>query len=411
MLRDVHPRPVVLAVASVMVGTMAVVGCGHGFPGGRIDAVDAGTGASRWDAEVEHPLVAAASVSDGLLLIWGRDRCDGPAHLVASDARSGENVWAGDPVDASGPLEVDVSGEVVVGADRDDLVAWAVASGEEQWRARVAGDVDVQIGADDAGIVSSATNTSLAAARITDHDPVTGHGRWSVSLEAGRQVIDVALTTDLVLVRTWGSTDPALTPSTEVQALERTDGATRWRADLGVSETATPLVVTGDVVLAALSTIAFSVPDATGGTRDVGPSSSVVALDVDDGDVRWRLDRSSPALSDLSGDASTGVALFDADASTVIGRDGSALVGWDAATGTERWRTELGAGDAWVASQLVVATDLVPSDRSSFPAQAYDLSTGQPGWTIRTRRPVVSVSADESDLVIVQTGDGPGCSD
>ena len=103
--------------------------------------------------------------------------------------------------------------------------------------------------------------------------------------------------------------------------------------------------------------------------------------------------------------------MFDADALTVVGRDRSALVAWDAATGTERWRTEFGAGAAWVESQLVVATELVPFDRSSHAAAPFRLDTGGLQWTIQTPRPVVSVSDYIANLVLVQTGDGPGCSD
>jgi len=404
-------RQVLLSVGAAAVGVMGVVGCSEDFPDGRVDAVDADTGEVRWQVDVEHPLVGAAGIAHGLLVVWGRDRCDGPAYLVVHDAVSGEARWSVGPVDAAGSLEVNTSGDMVLGADDVEVVAWALSSGMERWRERVVGNVDVRIAADDAGIVTSASEAPLASARITDHDPVTGDGRWSVSLEAGRQVIDMALTGDLVLVRTWGAVTPALTPTTEVQALDRTDGTTRWRTDIGVSETAPPLVVNGEVVVAALSTIAFSVPDGAGGTRDLGPSSSVVALQTTDGATRWRLDRPSPAPSGPTRDAPGGVTVFDADALTVVGRDRSALVAWDAATGTERWRTEFGAGAAWVESQLVVATELVPFDRSSHAVRAFQLDTGELQWTIQTPRPVVSVSDNIANLVLVQTGDGPGCSD
>jgi outer membrane protein assembly factor BamB len=195
-----------------------------------------------------------------------------------------------------------------------------------------------------------------------------------------------------------------------VQALARADGATRWRTDLGVRESAPPLIVAGEVVVAALSTNAFAVPDSAGGTRDLGPSSSVVALDAAQSATRWRLHRSSPMLSDPTGDAPAGVTAFDAEASTVVGRDGSALVAWDAATGTEQWRADMGVGAAWVEATLVIATGLVPFDRSSHAARAYELATGKTQWTINTPRPVVSANDRPTNLTLVQTGDGPGCS-
>jgi outer membrane protein assembly factor BamB len=70
-----------------------IAGCGDDFPEGSVDAVDASTGEVRWQADLEHPQVGAAGVADDLLLVWGRDRCDGPAYLVANDARSGEAQW------------------------------------------------------------------------------------------------------------------------------------------------------------------------------------------------------------------------------------------------------------------------------------------------------------------------------
>jgi outer membrane protein assembly factor BamB len=95
----------------------------------------------------------------------------------------------------------------------------------------------------------------------------------------------------------------------------------------------------------------------------------------------------------------------------VVGRDGSALVAWDAATGTEQWRAEMGVGAAWVEPTLVIATELVPFDRSSHAVHAYGLDTGGPQWTIHSPRPVVSVIDHPVNLTLVQTGDGPGCSD
>jgi hypothetical protein len=88
MLRAMATRRVPFA-AIAAVGVTGIVGCGGDFPGARVDAVDAGTGEVRRQADLEHPLVGAAGVADDLLLVWGRDRCDGPAYLVASDARSG----------------------------------------------------------------------------------------------------------------------------------------------------------------------------------------------------------------------------------------------------------------------------------------------------------------------------------
>jgi outer membrane protein assembly factor BamB len=238
----------------------------------------------QWHATLDHPLVdSARSVADDLVLVWGRDRCDGAAHLVAGDAGSGEERWSVGPVDADGPAEVRTTGDVVVGADGADIVAWELTTGEERWRTRGAGDADVQIAADGGGVVATATDAPGSPARVSDLDPTTGEARWSVTLEGGRQVIDVAVTAQLVLVRTWGSTRPGELPTTEVEALDRSDGTRRWRSAVGISEIASPLV--------------------------------------------------------------------------------------------------------------------------------YALDTGQPRWTTETRRPVVAVTVAAGDVALVQTGEGPGCSD
>jgi hypothetical protein len=69
------------------------------------------------------------------------------------------------PVDAAGSVEVNMTHDSVVGVDDAEVVAWASRSGTERWRERVAGNVDVHVAADDAGVVSSASRPPWARRR------------------------------------------------------------------------------------------------------------------------------------------------------------------------------------------------------------------------------------------------------
>lgn len=152
---------------------------------GRLFALDAKTGAVRWEQKLDAPVTAAPTVSGGLVYVVSRD-----SRAWAIDAKDGRIRWSmpGAPVQASvqggaGPALTDRlvilpfgSTEVLGVLKKNGLRVWGAAvSGERLGRA-YAGFTDIS---GDPVIVGNTIYTGTPSGRVVALDAVTGERKWT----------------------------------------------------------------------------------------------------------------------------------------------------------------------------------------------------------------------------------------
>jgi outer membrane protein assembly factor BamB len=270
-----------------------VVSDGRAYAGGLV--VDGATGRAiggDWDAHMHTPTVV-----DGTLYTSAHD-------LEARDAATGELEWTFETdVDAGAlPAPTVSAGTVYVLGSIDDPVVYAVdaETGDERWRVRTDGDVDVPVAV--AGGVVYAVDE---AATVYALDGATGEERWRATREAGiRRSAPVVADGRVYL----GSADGG------VLALRASDGATVWRRQVAAPDVGLdgPLAVADGTLYA------------------VDPGGILAALDASTGRPRWHrsLDASrlgTPAV---------------ADGVVYLGTSSGAVLAVDAGDGRVRWRVE-----------------------------------------------------------------------
>lgn len=360
---------------SGIVGVLLVVACGVAGCGGADDEDTSGAGASTL------PVIGAAA--DLAPCANGRS----PA-LFALDPATGGVQWThctdrpvittalGATDDTAFALEAEAT------ASAARFVAVDAATGKERWGVAVArqqwpaGPMAAQ------GVVVLVVGTELVG-----FDARTGNRRWA---EPAAGATPIAHTEKLVVVAATTNPTGPNPPSGVVRGVDRTSGRARWSAPLrmedasGVMVGRSPAAVTADVVV-------------------VPRSSELVALDLTNGAVRWTgdaLDHPTAAAGVVIGGASdrTVSALDPADGKTLwstTGRpsygdlwvlgDGAAYVidggiaALDARTGSMRWRrgqtADLGS-EPWAApkGRVIVGWEGVVSSLSA--------ADGSTVWTV-----------------------------
>jgi len=96
--------------------------------GGLLYAVDAATGATRWEIPLDMPVNSSPAVADGTVVVGGG------RHVVAVDQATGRDRWrypTGGNVDSSPAV---CNGVAYVGSQDGHLYALDLATGAERWR-------------------------------------------------------------------------------------------------------------------------------------------------------------------------------------------------------------------------------------------------------------------------------------
>ena len=215
---------------------------------GEVHALDAGTGAERWQAQVSSEVIAAPAIADGIVVVRTDD-----GRLFGLNASDGSRRWVYDRSSVPAltlrgnatPRIVD--GVVYAGEDNGKLVALRLTDGNVMWEQMLAPgegrtelarlqDLDGGIAAAD-GVVYAAGYQGMTAALIAD----SGRPLWTHPLSS---YTGVALASTQIFV---------VDADSEVWALDLRTGASNWKQDglkyrwLGEAGTIADAVVIGDM--------------------------------------------------------------------------------------------------------------------------------------------------------------------
>lgn len=324
-------------------GSIAVVGAVAyvGSGDGALLALDLETGRERWRANVGSPIHSTPAVGGGFVFVAGRD-----GRISAFDSRTGEPRWT---------FETGV----------ELPLAWGHESGDIYISSPALVDGRIYVGAGDGGV------HALEAA--------SGRQLWRAST-GGRVRSSPAVAGDMVYVGSMDGVVHALRAETgEVAWTYRTLGAGLNSGDFGFDRRtiqSSPAVVDGVVYV---------------GARD----GFLYALDAATGELRWSVDHNiswvitSPAVADGVVYAGSSDALF--------------VQALDAQTGTELWRTTIGA-PVW--SSPIVSGDQLIFGESGGRVLAVDRANGTIEWAFRTPAQVFSAPVIADSLVLAASIDG-----
>jgi outer membrane protein assembly factor BamB len=284
-------------------------------------------------------------------------------------------------------------------ADSESLYVIDAASGALLWESefaslpQAAGDLLL------AGRYDGNDRTALVAL-----DPAGGQVRWSAP------ALSASSMTESPIAVGDGTAFAVL--GTAVTAIDLGTGQPRWQVGTGLDGfSASRLMLTGPVD----GLVLLTVPSGTHGNGEF------IALDAATGAVRWRRAPQYGVSSAPVVDG--GVVVFQMGG-------GSSVVGWDLATGDDRWTREGLASDGWGAIKTLVAAAAGASyfggenrvygddgysvlDAAGEPTYqsrlyAFDSATGETRWqltvdaTYHVRSPLVA----DQGLVVLGTEDG-----
>ena len=298
------------------------------------------------------------------------DRTGETAQTVRELSPPATRRWRAETGNAVGASATVTDGTVFVGSETGDLYALDVATGETRWtfdtgwpvrRAPtvVGGRVFVGAGVSPVGALSGPIGAVYAL------DAASGDLLWEARIPAVDSSPTVVNGTVFV-----GDSDGL------VHALSAASGGSLWTAEV------------------AADSAVRSSPTVVDGTVLVGGQAGVYALDVVTGDTRWLFEteqavRSSPTV---------------ADGRVVVGRIDGSVSAVTAATGEERWTTELGPRP--VRSSPTVADGQVFVGSNNVGVHALDLETGDRVWRDNTDRAVTSSPTVAGDTLYVGGQDG-----
>lgn len=201
-------------------------------------AVDAATGALRWQYPLGSGVMASPAVADGMVFVTDLD-----AGVHAVSAADGELRWTVPSIAATGPGHGPAASGGLVhvptlswGAGAEPgLVAFDAATGETAWRRTLSGKPVTAPAVADGLLLAGTWDGALLAL-----DAATGKDRWKIDIGSA-PLAAVVVPGGLAYVATAGGT---------LHAIDAAGGAERWRVDGGVPFASPPLVVGGMIVVA-----------------------------------------------------------------------------------------------------------------------------------------------------------------
>lgn len=246
---------------------------------GRLELCDVESGAGLAFAELDTRVTRAHRVTYAgardvppVILVT-----DGGSRLLAIDARTGQLRWRF-TAKGGGPLKLRRAGRLLLLASGGRGVhAVDVASGEEVWRFMAQTTVTLAPGvAAHTAVIAEGGNTSFDMSEGMLHgvDVVSGKKLWEREMDAAPLCTPIACGDRLIVA--WGSREQS-----SVASIASRSGELLWASpDPGIAAGGAPLPVDDVLVMNA-------------------PGGKVVALDLDDGSIRWWRSLADPVADEI----------------------------------------------------------------------------------------------------------------
>jgi outer membrane protein assembly factor BamB len=365
------------ALPTVADGTVFLAGTDH-----TLYILSAASGAKRWTIQLDEAIDAGPSIAGGVAYVGTRAgtlyAIGGTPDVAAPTSAppvgptktsqdtgavprgTPELAWRASVVNASESSPAVVGGVAYVVDVTGDLVALDATTGTERWRYRHGPG-----GCSDVAVVAGMAYAGCLDSFVYALDAATGQPRWSYDVN---MPVDTAVVVDGVVYA--GTT--RIGSAGAVVAIDAATGQERWR--IATAGDVGSVAVTGGVVYAAASpanSTLLALDDATGKTlwsRDlpgcvcaapavgdgvlfVGSPDGVFAVDMANGDLRWRFAPADDARLQWT----------PAVAGDLVYASGSApdIYALDAATGAERWHAAISALGSLPVSPPTVADGMV----------------------------------------------------
>ncbi len=368
------------AVAGVM-AAMLIVGCG----GGRDTTAARSAVPTSGLSGAVSPVPSTATFQGDVLTYRGNAGRTGemPGPGPAGSPAVAWTFHAAAPFHSS-PV---VQDGVVFAVSGDGIAhAVALATGTERWQVDLGAPVggspllvgDLIVVGDDLGIVhaiaiadgaerwTAATDGSINGAAVTDGERIavaTGTGTaYALDPTSGRILWQVSLPGAVSTSPTLAGGTLYVGAATSLVAVDLAKGTVRWSTRIATSGRAGSPAVAGDTVYAAAGLDAADEAD-----------HGVVAIDIASGAIRWRY--ASPTKAQIYTPA------IIHGGAVVIGHD-RLVVAIDAKTGAVAWSVtaphEIEALPAFVGDAVYVVGN-------GGPAQALDVASGRVEWSVETQ--------------------------
>ena len=311
-------------------------------------ALDVGTGAERWRAEVGLVIGSlygelSAAVEGGVLYVVGTEGAGAssdsapPAAVYALDAATGQERWRysfGAELHATTPIVV---GELLVftteSFDENAVHALDTATGQERWTATLSpalGFLTAVAAGEGALYLAAIGLDGSEGGAVLSLDPVTGTERWRVDFAGWSHGMPTVADGNVYVL--LGGDDSG---SVSLHALDPATGAERWTFDRDDSP-ATPATIERTIsierVVTAGDRVYVGVQEDAQTDAGFIFTNAVVALDATTGSEQWRVvDVAFPVMAADVLYVNTVVTQMDQSAEP-------AVVALDAVTGAEVWR-------------------------------------------------------------------------
>ncbi|MCU0267262.1 MAG: PQQ-like beta-propeller repeat protein [Acidimicrobiales bacterium] len=379
--------------------------------GARVLLLDAATGTPRWEVDAPTGWVTTPVVTGETVHLEGTDDCRSPdaeAVSFALDAGSGARRWEAPTTNRCGfgqVVALAADGGVVTvdpaAAEPLALIGRDPTSGAVRWRTAVAEPGSPIVAA---STLLVAADPVQGTAGVTAVDLGTGERRWATDALGPSGLTGG----DGLLVSLLGPSDAG---TWLVSAVDASSGVVRWATPVEYHERVTdPAVGSGVVVVSMSNGVpagAAVEPEAGSpqGDADTQPSlrTTVVALDAVTGLERWRHVRTTSSGSDEEELlAPPAVAVGGDVAYEVVGGQ---LVASEATTGEERWRVAVDVDPAAVPVVRADGAGVYVVERGSLRAYAavdgtrvWSVALDAPGWRVR-------VGLGGGAVVVAELGD------
>jgi outer membrane protein assembly factor BamB len=270
-------------------------------------AVAPATGEPLWFAPFGFTSVTAPAVDGDAVYVagwavrnaWDRTQNDASGALFALDQRTGRERWRFLTQARFGP--VSVSGNAVYVPSDRGLFAIDRATGRKRWQARfspVAGDTATVAGE---MIVFAGTEITSGRSGVFALDAASGALRWRVDLiRAPGARTGSAPTNGLVIISSWDAPqDDSANGTPTLRAYDLTNGQERWVFRANGAADARQAVGAGSVTspVVAGNSVLFGVAVRTPAPGSTGNAEGLYAVDTATGQLRWHASATTPIRS------------------------------------------------------------------------------------------------------------------
>jgi outer membrane protein assembly factor BamB len=192
---------------------------------GRVEAIDAGSGSSRWKADLDAPVSGGPGVGEGLVLVGTSD-----AEVIALAEDTGEERWRARVSSEILSAPAAANGVVIVHTIDGKLFGLEATNGNERWRYEREVPVLTLRGSGSPVIAGGVVYTGTAGGKLVALRVDNGGVLWevSVTVPSGRSELERMADIDGDPIVLGGGVFVA-TYQGEVAAIEERSGRVAWR--------------------------------------------------------------------------------------------------------------------------------------------------------------------------------------